>query len=226
MQERSNSMKNRVFLSADRRIRDSLHLAAARAVLLTVLAAVFFCIRCSSVCAAGCAQEEVRHPGGLYSEGPEEEVCCPEDLYTEDTETEEKKTGVLVLEDPGEKTRYAGYEMSEGDVFSVRFIHSVNKSPVTDYFEIREDGIYGVKTVYYGFGAGVAAELEEGQTLTYGEDGSMIITGFDVKLNDLIYRVGTVSDHILTLQDGKEISLRDLCGRSARVCFRFEPGSP
>ena len=132
-------------------------------------------------------------------------------------------TGLLVLEDPQDKTRYAGYEMTVGDGFSVGFIHSVNNSPVTDYFEIREDGIYGVKSKYYGFGAGVQTELEDGQTLTYGEDGSMIISGYEMKMNQLIYRAGTVSDHILTLPDGREISLRDLCGRSARVGFRFEP---
>ena len=91
-----------------------------------------------------------------------------------------------------------------------------------DNYEIREDGIYVVKTVYYGFGAGVQTELEEGQKLEYGDDGSMIITGFDRKMDDLIYFVGTVSDHMLTLQGGEEISLRDLCGRNAMVRFSLE----
>ena len=136
--------------------------------------------------------------------------------------SEKAEEGMLILEDPCEKTRYAEYGMAVGDEFSITFIHSVNKSPVTDYFEIREDGIYGIKTVYYGFGAGVPTGLEEGQTLTYGEDGSMIISGFDLKMDSLIYRVGTVSDHILTLRDENGISLRDLCGRSARVGFYFE----
>ena len=114
---------------------------------------------------------------------------------------------------------YARYPVRASDTFSVGFIHSVNKSPVTDFYEIRDDGIYVVKTVYYGFGAGVQTELEEGQKLEYGDDGSMIITGFDRKMDDLVYFVGTVSDHILTLEDGEEISLRDLCGRNAMVRF-------
>ncbi|MBR2258868.1 MAG: DUF1850 domain-containing protein [Blautia sp.] len=152
----------------------------------------------------------------------EEEGTGPENQQGKSSNQEKPACGMLILEDPGEKTRYAEYEMAVGDSFSVTFIHSVNQSPVTDYFEIREDGIYGVKTVYYGFGAGVPTELEDGQTLTYGEDGSMIISGFDVKMNNLIYRVGTVSDHTLTLEDGTEISLRTLCGRSARVGFRYE----
>ena len=117
---------------------------------------------------------------------------------------------------------YARYPVSTSDTFSIGFIHSVNKSPVTDYYEIREDGIYVVKTVYYGFGAGVQTELEEGQKLEYGDDGSMIITGFDRRMDDLVYFVGTVSDHTLTLEDGEQISLRDLCGRNAMVRFSLE----
>lgn len=136
---------------------------------------------------------------------------------------DETESGLLVLEEPHGETRYGEYEMSVGDEFSISFIHSVNNSPVIDYFEIREDGIYGVRTVYYGFGAGVPTELGERQTLEFGEDGSMIISGMDIKMNSLIYRVGTVSDHILTLEDGSEISLRDLCGRNARVEFSYEP---
>ena len=117
---------------------------------------------------------------------------------------------------------YGRYPVRISDTFSVGFIHSVNKSPVIDFYEIRKDGIYVVKTVYYGFGAGVQTELEEGQKLEYGEDGSMIITGFNRKMEDLVYFVGTVSDHTLTLEDGEEISLRDLCGRNAKVRFALE----
>ena len=125
----------------------------------------------------------------------------------------------LVLKDPDTGKIYAKYPAKYGDNFSVGFVHSVNKSPVTDFYEIRRDGIYVVKTVYYGFGAGVQTEIEEGQKLEYGDDGSMIVTGFDRRIDDLTYIVGTVSDHILTLADGREISLRDLCGRSAKVRF-------
>ena len=127
--------------------------------------------------------------------------------------------GELVLSSADTGRIYARYPVSISDTFSIGFIHSVNKSPVTDYYEIRKDGIYVVKTVYYGFGAGVQTELEEGQKLEYGDDGSMIITGFDRKMDDLVYFVGTVSDHTLTLNDTEEISLRSLCGRNAKVRF-------
>ena len=132
------------------------------------------------------------------------------------------RSGTLTLSDAKSGEIYAAYDLKPGDVFSVGFIHSVNKSPVTDYYEVRKDGIYVVKTIYYGFGAGVQTQLEEGQTMTYGDDGSMIVTGFDQKIPDLIYFVGTVSDHTLTLNETTEVSLRDLCGRNAMVRFSFE----
>ena len=127
---------------------------------------------------------------------------------------------VLSSEKTGEV--YARYPVHANDIFGIGFIHSVNKSPVTDYYEVRKDGIYVVRTVYYGFGAGVQTELEEGQTLEYGSDGSMIVTGFDRKMDDLVYFVGTVSDHTLTLGDGQQISLRTLCGKNAMVRISLE----
>ena len=104
-----------------------------------------------------------------------------------------------------------------GGEFSVEFIHSVNKSPVEDFYQVRKDGIYVVRTKYYGFGAGVQTELEDGQILTYEDNGSsMVISGIDRRMDDLQYIVGTVSDHVLRI-GGKEISLRDTCGRNTRV---------
>ena len=129
--------------------------------------------------------------------------------------------GYLVLENPDTGVCYARFRARIGDEFSVGFIHSVNKSPVTDFYEIRPDGIYVVRTVYYGFGAGVQTELNEGERLDYGEDGSMIISGINKKIEPLLYIVGSVSDHELTIRGGDVISLRDLCGKSALVHFSF-----
>lgn len=146
-------------------------------------------------------------------------------IYAESAAEAAAVPGVLSLENVKTQKEITSYDLKVGDTFSIGFIHSVNKSPLTDYYELREDGIYVVKTVYYGFGAGVQTELEEGQTLTYGEDGSMIITGFDRKMEDLIYFVGTVSDHTLVINEGEAdeqtVSLRDLCGRNAMVRFSW-----
>ena len=127
-------------------------------------------------------------------------------------------TALILAGDDG--TEYAAFPLREGESFSVTFVHSVNKSPVTDVYEIRDGIITVVQTVYYAFGAGVQTELEEGQTLSYGPDGEMIVSGFDRPLPNLSYIVGTVSDHTLTI-DGAEVSLRALCGRNSTVRFSF-----
>ena len=103
------------------------------------------------------------------------------------------------------------------------FIHSVNKSLVCDYFVLRNGEIYAEKTVYSAFGAGVQTEVEEGQTLTYNEDGTMTISGFNQRFDKLSYIVGTVYDHVLTI-GGETISLTELCGRNAAVVFEVRSG--
>jgi hypothetical protein len=115
----------------------------------------------------------------------------------------------------------AVYSLTLGDEFSITFVHSVNQTPVTDVYRIENNAIYVARTIYYSFGAGVQTEIEQGQTLKYGRDGSMIVSGFDRPINNLSYIVGTISDHILEI-NGKAVSLRKLCGRNATVRFSWE----
>lgn len=112
------------------------------------------------------------------------------------------------------------FPVSEGDEFSVEFVHSVNQSPVKDVFVIRDGKIFVDRTVYSAFGAGVQTEVEEGQTLSYDEDGNMIVSGFNIEFPKVKYIVGTVSDHILEI-GSQVISLRDTCGRNAHIYFEL-----
>lgn len=121
--------------------------------------------------------------------------------------------------DTGE--RYARYPMGEGDRFSIEFKHSVNLSPVVDIYEIQGGDIYVEETVYYHFGAGVQTQLNEGETLTYGEDGSMIVGNIHQLRNDVRYIVGTLYDHLLTV-GGEQVNLRQLCGKNTKVRFNYE----
>ena len=128
---------------------------------------------------------------------------------------------VLYNADTGE--RYITEKAEEGMMFSVEFIHSVNKTPVKDTFIIENGEIRAYSTTYRSFGAGVQTALEGNQKMSYDEQGNMIITGYDITYDPLRYCVGTVSDHILTL-GGEEISLRNMCGRSERVVFETVKG--
>ena len=129
----------------------------------------------------------------------------------------------LVLSDSQSGQVYATYPVENGDTYAVEFVHSVNKSPVRDVFEIRDGEIWNTQCIYYGFGAGVEEELAEGEVLTFGENGEMIISNIEKKMDNLVIVVGTISDH--TLYIGEEtISLRDLCGRSSKVLFTCRQG--
>lgn len=123
---------------------------------------------------------------------------------------------VLTNADTGEE--YGTFCLPESDEFAVTFVHSVNKSPVTDVYIAKGKDIYLDRTIYYDFGAGVPTTLQEGQKLEFGDNGEMIISGYDMKIPDLLYIVGTVSDHTLTVGD-EETSLRTLCGRNSKVRF-------
>ncbi len=127
-------------------------------------------------------------------------------------------TQYLVLYNADTGENYITEKAEDGLMFSVEFIHSVNKTPVKDTFRIENGEIRAYSTVYRSFGAGVQTALEGDQKMTYDENGNMIITGFDITYDPLRYCVATVSDHILTL-GGQEISLRDMCGSQTRVVF-------
>lgn len=115
---------------------------------------------------------------------------------------------------------YKTFRIREGSEFAVEFIHSVNQSPVIDFFVIKNKEIVASKTVYSAFGAGVQTEIEEGQTLEYDSEGNMVVSGFNIVFPAVKYIVGTVSDHVLYIE-GERISLTELCGKNAHVAFEI-----
>ena len=126
----------------------------------------------------------------------------------------------LVMYDSDTGKRYITEKADDGLMFSVEFVHSVNQTPVKDTYIIENGEIRAYSTTYRSFGAGVQTALEGNQKMTYDDEGNMVITGFDITYDPLRYIVGTVSDHILTF-GGEEISLRNLCGRNAKIVFEI-----
>lgn len=127
----------------------------------------------------------------------------------------------LTLRDRDTRALYGRYPMKEGERFSVSFKHSINLSPVIDIYQIEDGNIYVEETIYYHFGAGVQTQLNDGETLTYGEDGSMVVGNIHQLRNDVGYIVGTVYDHMLKVDD-REVNLRELCGKNTPVRFNYE----
>lgn len=127
---------------------------------------------------------------------------------------------LIIYNNEGEKI--ASYPLNKGDFFSIEFIHSVNKSPVIEYYKFdNNNNIYVYKTAYYNFGAGVPTELTGKEKLSYGADGSIIIDHIDKKIDDLTYYLSSIYDHILRINDGKKISLWEVCGKNKIITIRI-----
>jgi hypothetical protein len=134
----------------------------------------------------------------------------------------EKEYSKLVVRDQESGKIYASFPCPNGTQFSVEFTHSVNKSPVIDVFEVNDGVISVVEARYYTFGAGMPFSSDEpGWTFTTDEDGTIIVTGIGYTYDSLNYIVGTVYDHILTI-NGESINLRELCSKNAKISISQE----
>jgi hypothetical protein len=121
----------------------------------------------------------------------------------------------LVIIDAGSGKVYGKWPVSDTDIFSIEFIHSVNQSPVRESFRVERKMIHLQQVRFFSFGAGMPDELEEGLQMSRDGD-AIIVSGYNTSFEELNYIVGTVSDHVLGIGN-EEISLRDLCGRNAHV---------
>ena len=126
----------------------------------------------------------------------------------------------LVIRDTNSGRVYGKWFLEEPKEFAIEFVHSVNQSPVREFFRYENGRIHLSAVRFFSFGAGMQSDLEEGQTLSRDGD-AMIISGFRTSFKELKFIIGTVSDHLLII-NGESKSLRELCGKNAHITIRFE----
>ena len=108
------------------------------------------------------------------------------------------------------------------DYFTIEFLHSVNKTPVKDYYRFdRKKTIINYMTVYYDYGAGVETSLENGEVLTHGLDNSMIISNINKTFKELNIYITPVTEHILTINDNYSFNLTDLIGENKYIKIKI-----
>jgi len=96
------------------------------------------------------------------------------------------------------------YQLGSGEEFAVRYIHSVQKTPVIEVFRVDfGEGIELRETVYTDFGAGLPFLLE-GSAVFESGGGKFRIYGIKKLLSDVVFRVGRFADYNLLLR-GREI---------------------
>ena len=116
------------------------------------------------------------------------------------------------------------YEFDDKKEFSIQFIHSVNNSPVIDYYTIDDNNnIIITQTTYYDFGAGVQTELNNNEKIKYGNNGEMTVTNINKIISPLVYIVGTVSHHTMNINN-YNIILDEKYGRNTHIRFEVKGG--
>ncbi|HPF04595.1 MAG TPA: DUF1850 domain-containing protein [Spirochaetota bacterium] len=107
-----------------------------------------------------------------------------------------------------------------GDRFSVRYIHSVNKSPVEDFFRIDDDTIIIERSVFTAFGAGVPASPDDGGILNVYND-RIEVTEINRRIDDFLLFIGVTAEHRFKI-DQDEFLLRDISSvqRSLRIVVK------
>ena len=129
-------------------------------------------------------------------------------------------SGYLRICDASTGRTYGAWPLADSGEFAIEFIHSVNQSPVRETYMAADEKIRPLSVRFYSYGAGMLSDLEGNREL--GRDGdAMIISGFDTSFSKINLIVGTVSDHILYIND-EIVSLRDLCGRNAHITIQYK----
>jgi len=111
-------------------------------------------------------------------------------------------------------------EIREGETFSVSYIHSVNKSPVTEYYMIQNTEIYLTALRFSSFGAGMPDAPGDG-LITVSDDGDMLIEALSRHVPELCYFIGRGAEHTLHLR-ARAVPLGTLDEPGQSVLFSVE----
>ena len=122
----------------------------------------------------------------------------------------------------GQKETVFQKDMREGQCFGIRFIHSVAKSPVEDWYCVHEVALFLEKTVYQDFGAGLPHCAEATQSMRFEKD-KILIEGFHRKLPEFTVRVGRIAEHTLLFPTSNgsydELALKKLSAPGSPLTF-------
>lgn len=104
--------------------------------------------------------------------------------------------------------------------FYVEFTHSVNRTTVREYYELRAGKIVLTRAEYTSFGAGMPEVPEtEGSTLSM-RDGVLRLDKINQPMPDFIYRIGTIAGHTLHI-GGQVVPFTSIAPPQTALRFRY-----
>lgn len=84
-------------------------------------------------------------------------------------------------------------KVETGDNFAIKYLHSVARTPVIEFFEIKDGKILLTGTEYQSYGAGLPTSAERGEYLV--EDDKFIIKDINQFLPEIMLRVSDYAEH-------------------------------
>ena len=105
----------------------------------------------------------------------------------------------IIIEDMSTEEELFVQEVEYGERFEVNYIHSVERSPVSEVFEVRGDGIYTMESHTESFGAGMPYAGEDVEL----KDGTFTIKNINRKVHGgtLRIRPSSVFPHHIIIGD-------------------------
>ncbi len=101
--------------------------------------------------------------------------------------------------------------------FSIRYIHSVNRSPVIDTLEWAGGKALIVReSLFQTYGAGIPVDADLAGTQTNITEDGIVQSGINTQYSSISLITGTTSDHQL-LYRGKAIRLKTLVGEKTSI---------
>ena len=108
--------------------------------------------------------------------------------------------------------------LKSGEEFSIRYNHSVNRSPVIDTIERTGDTLTVRRSLFQTYGAGIPVLSDEvGNTYTETEEG-FLLSGIDSEHESINLITGTYADHYLIYGE-EEFQLKKTFGEKTLVTF-------
>ena len=95
-----------------------------------------------------------------------------------------------------------------GDTFNIKYLHSVAKTPVIEFFEIKDGKILLTGTEYQSYGAGLPTEATQGEYIV--EDDKFIIKNINQFLPEILLRVSDYAEHQFTYNQEKYLLYKEI----------------
>lgn len=106
--------------------------------------------------------------------------------------------------------------LKNGEEFSIKYTHSVNRSPVIDTIERTDNTLTIRSSLYQTYGAGIPVLSDNvGDVYTETEDG-YLLSGIDAVYPEISVITGTYSDHRLIYRN-QELALKDSFGEKTPI---------